>query len=383
MDKLPRPDIGIGIFFEYLRLDDPFSPDFIERAVDGFPHLLSPLAQVQGITSSVMQSPPPAVEEKSKLSLKLITGAADFAVSHAAALAGAVQHGAAEAAAHAVHAAQVAGDIVRVLGEEAEQKRQDIVKRAVDMSQQNPAEVFTEFANQILAVGERPSTPLAEPEPEAVANEIRRIPQGRFFRPVTSKWFGETLEVPDEIGPMINPTMNKTILSLVHMYLLLILIVSFPPMNGSRTRFVVRRSCKIMSVSSSESSFLQRIENGRDSMVLLKEKHQMARLDPQLKARVISKKSAPDSPRGESKYDSDPAAETEAPQRIQIDLSLQERMEGKTTNGFLPCARVSSPRRKGNECASVKSSVSEGSRRKKKTKDPKNVDLKKSMSYNL
>lgn len=43
MDALQRPDIGEGIFFEYLRRDNPISKEFIERVVDGFPFLLSPI----------------------------------------------------------------------------------------------------------------------------------------------------------------------------------------------------------------------------------------------------------------------------------------------------------------------------------------------------
>jgi hypothetical protein len=49
MVSFPRPDIAKGIFFEYLRTDDPMSTDFRDHVVDGFPFLLSPLSQVKGI----------------------------------------------------------------------------------------------------------------------------------------------------------------------------------------------------------------------------------------------------------------------------------------------------------------------------------------------
>ena len=48
MDRFPRADIAEGIFYEYLRYDDPISPELRERVVDGFPFLLAPLAQVKG-----------------------------------------------------------------------------------------------------------------------------------------------------------------------------------------------------------------------------------------------------------------------------------------------------------------------------------------------
>jgi hypothetical protein len=52
IDTFPRPDMARGIFYEYLRADDPMSMDARNHFVDGFPFLLAPLAQVRGITSA-------------------------------------------------------------------------------------------------------------------------------------------------------------------------------------------------------------------------------------------------------------------------------------------------------------------------------------------
>lgn len=41
-----------GIFYEYLRADEPMSMDARNHFADGFPFLLAPLAQVRGITSA-------------------------------------------------------------------------------------------------------------------------------------------------------------------------------------------------------------------------------------------------------------------------------------------------------------------------------------------
>lgn len=330
MDAFPRSDIGHGIFFEYLRLDDPFSADFLERAVDGFPHLLSPLAQVQGISSPVMQAPPKPSGGPLKAFFKTT---ADSVSSQAAGIAGVVQHVAGETAAMAAQAAQSAGDVIRHFGEEAEQKRQDVWERMVEMSHQNPAEVFAEFSAQVLAVGEQMDKGVpAEAEPQ----EVREIslPHGQFFHPARSKWFGKTLDAPDEIGPMNNPTMNKTILSLVHLYLLLILIVSFPPTNSNRTRFV-RRSCKMMCESSSESSLIKRITSGRDSILWLKERNQSLMRDHQgirgSGKNVAPKASAIDTKHAElhPEDEHDPAVDSNVPQRIHIDLHLKGGIERK------------------------------------------------------
>jgi hypothetical protein len=71
-------------------------------------------------------------------------------------------------------------------------------------------------------------------------------PRGRAFGSPLTRWLGESQEatLPDEIGPMIHPTMNltrKVFLAMVHLYLMLLLIVSLPGSPSTRTKLVVRR----------------------------------------------------------------------------------------------------------------------------------------------
>jgi hypothetical protein len=259
LDTFTRPDVGHGIFFEYLRTDDPFSHDFLQRVVDGFPFLLAPLAQVHGITSSVLQAPypEPTKEATHAILLKAVGGAVDAFSSHAAGLANAMHQGASDTAANAAHVVHSAGEALRHFGEEAERRRAGTWEHIVALSQQHPGEVLAQMVFRSKSEGKRD-----EPDPEEVPQQdeivIRRnVPHGKIFRPTTSKWFGETMDAPDEIGPMVHHTMNKTILTLVHLYLLLILIVSFPPRNANKTRFVVRRSCKGILVFPSETSLKQ------------------------------------------------------------------------------------------------------------------------------
>ncbi|CAB9511768.1 expressed unknown protein [Seminavis robusta] len=340
MDSFPRPDIGNGIFFEYLRTDDPFSPDFLERAVDGFPFLLAPLAQIQGITSSVLQAaapePEPAKEPAHAFIIKTVGGAAEAFTSHAANLAAAMQQGASDTAANAANTVHSAGDAMRQFGEEAERKRVAAWNQMVAISQQHPADVFAQMVAR--AKGEKrtePVIPVEEPEEIVLRSNA---PHGKIFRQTTSKWFGETMDAPDEIGPMIHPTMNKTILSLVHFYLLLILIVSFPPTNASKTRFVVRRSCKMIPVSSSELSLggLDLDSSEKETIVPRREQYRPVQAE-YVNPRGSGKKVAPEPPGSDDEcclypgYDSDPASEGFSPQRIHIDLSSQDGRESTTT----------------------------------------------------
>jgi hypothetical protein len=74
----------------------------------------------------------------------------------------------------------------------------------------------------------------------------KSAPRGRAFGSPLTRWLGESQEatLPDEIVPMIHPTMNltrKVFLAMVHLYLMLLLIVSLPGSPNTRTKLVVRR----------------------------------------------------------------------------------------------------------------------------------------------
>lgn len=340
MDSFPRPELATAIFFEYLRTDDPFSPDFMERVVDGFPHLLAPLAQVQGITASVMQEPSSSPKPAGgvQTAFKAISGVADSLSSHAVGAVGAMQQGVADTAANAVNAAQATGDAMRHFGEEAERKRVTTWKSMVALSHQNPVEVVSQLATkakenpaelfaQLAAKfkGEHTEDPPEEENASMLVAEKDAAPHGRVFRSTTSQWFGEVLEATDEIAPIMHPTMNKTILSLVHMYLLLILIVSFPATNTSRTRFRVRRSSKLMSASSSEASFMK---YGQESDLFSPGAHKTAHNG------YRNGKTAMPAPCLSAEEDTDPANEaSRSPQKIHIDFSSLEGTDSKA-RGF-------------------------------------------------
>lgn len=254
MDIFERPEIARGIFFEYLRLDDPFSLDFIERTVDGFPFLLAPLAQIEGISAPVPQQPP-TKSAGGNVILKTLGGAAEAISSKAAGLAGTMQHNAANAMADAAKKVKSAGDDLRQIAEQMDRKREDLWKHLSSMNHHDAMKLLSEIMSKSQV--EEDSSAQNETDVEMPRENIMNAPHGRVFRCSTSRWFGETLEAPDEIAPMMHSTMNKNVLSLVHLYLLLLLIVSFPGTQGNRTTFVVRRNAKSISLSSSESSLVK------------------------------------------------------------------------------------------------------------------------------
>jgi hypothetical protein len=87
--------------------------------------------------------------------------------------------------------------------------------------------------------------------------QLQRESLGRAFGYPFSRWFSETYRAPDEIGPMkIHPRMGltrKVFLAFVHVYLLLMFIVSFPGSRTTRTKMMSRsKDSSARKVSDSE-----------------------------------------------------------------------------------------------------------------------------------
>ena len=133
MDSFPRPDIAAGIFFEYLRWDDPMSFDFLDRVVDGFPFLLAPLSQVKGITSAIVSQTSSSIAQQGGGSqtnpvLKALEGFGEAVSSTSNNIAGFVQHSANEITTNAMNSVRSVGDAARNLGDEVERRRDRIGK---------------------------------------------------------------------------------------------------------------------------------------------------------------------------------------------------------------------------------------------------------------
>lgn len=258
MDSFHRPDIAAGIFYEYLRLDDPMSTDFIDRVVDGFPFLLAPLYQVKGVTSSIlMQQGPSSAKKGSQGNHRLAKAFGDLSealTSRASNFADFVQYSAGEVTNGAVNTVRSVGDAARNLGGEMERRR-DLIGKHVSgfassfygRSRKSLAPVLPKWIENM--------THLHIPESdEQESNEHR----GSFFARSFSQFFKNEASPSalDEIIPMIHPSTNSTqrfFFGVVHLYLLLLLIVSFPAQLTTRTKLVVVRKTA-QALSDSENS---------------------------------------------------------------------------------------------------------------------------------
>jgi hypothetical protein len=260
MDILPRPDIAKGIFFEYLRFDDPISPDFREHVVDGVPFLLGPLAQIKGIA---LPSPSftHTYDNQGNALSRAVDGLSDAITSQASDFMDFLQRGVEEMSDRAVKISESAKEAAQTLATEMDRRRDLMwtsmlsasehsmnilsgrvrhpvtwVSNLMGSSHRNQHQVASlVFPSTVRpAAGKRPLMPL-------------QVPRGRVLRNPFSYWFGEAphIQAPDEIEPMVvHPTANmshKMFWGLVHVYLLLLLIVSLPGYN-TRTKFVLRRS---------------------------------------------------------------------------------------------------------------------------------------------
>jgi len=163
--------------------------------------------------------------------------------------------------------AESAGNATKELGEaakdlsvELDRRRDSIIKHTVaapvnfvKLLMRDP-ETTESISNWLAGFTDKAVAP-ETPTEEVFVAPTRRAPRGRVFGYPVSRWFGEDFHAPDEIGPMkIHPTINKIILALVHLYLLLLFIVSFPGSYSARTKLVVRRSYRENSDSESDTS---------------------------------------------------------------------------------------------------------------------------------
>eukprot|EP00977_Amphora_coffeiformis_P006999 scaffold1515_cov162-Amphora_coffeaeformis.AAC.11 len=221
METFPRPDIAKGILFEYLRYDDPISPQFRDNVVQGFPFLLAPLAQVKGVQlpiskvgTSASASLPPHKALWQVLEVASAT-AADWA------------SGASQAALEA--ASQQAAALGRFVENGAQNMLQEGNRRRVMLI--HHVQGLPDFIRGVIT-----STP-----PAVVVNDTLLLDP--LEEDPTMSRLAQFLRdniYPDEIGPPVREVhpRRQVYILLVHLYLLLLLIVSFP---ASYTTKLIRR----------------------------------------------------------------------------------------------------------------------------------------------
>lgn len=258
MDSFPRPDVAKGIFYEYMRFDDPISSDFNERVVDGFPFLLGPLAQVKGMPHAIqmndalMSSSSTGGPKPAGLG-KAVGNFAESMTYRAGDFAGWVHHGASGAACNVANAAKNLGATARSVGQGLERRRDELWNQVSNLPDNGK-----QFLNRRMNARTSRPDELAV----SVAHYMKRrrrafmiqtsknqrradVPRGRVFRSSISYWFG----VQDDEGPTIPKSKSSSrstfwgrllFVCMAHLYLLLLLIVSLP--GGTQyTKLVVRR----------------------------------------------------------------------------------------------------------------------------------------------
>ena len=239
MDTFARPDMAEGIFYEYLRYDNPISPDLRDRVVDGFPFLLGPLAQVRGIHighhAAAKENPEnPLFRSLASFASSTSSVASDwFDATHRD-----FNHMVDETKTHLDTMKQE----MHKLSDEFHRRREQMVKQIASMPQSFMSSLsqVEDYVEDVPSWAEQNVTP-------SEAIDTRREPMGRYFGYPLSRWLGESYyHASDEIGPMrVHPTMNRTrkvFLALVHLYLLLLFIVSFPGSYSTRTKILIRKS---------------------------------------------------------------------------------------------------------------------------------------------
>lgn len=250
MDVFPRPDIAKGLFSEYLN-DNPISVDARAHFADGFPFLLAPLAQVKGMSSAVPT--PPSGGRKGKGAPahghghpvhRLMDAAAHSAgavQTQAHALSRWMQDGAAGVSSSAIGGAL---GVARGLNEELDKQRRELLENAVAL-QKEGIEMLAALIKQSTEDEIQGGTALsvvhqAFPSLSPFSNGFDTYNREDVARPSLSP----TPFAPDAIGIKIEPTMNFThrlFFTTVHVYLLLLFVLSLPGSYTTRRLVIVKR----------------------------------------------------------------------------------------------------------------------------------------------
>jgi len=147
---LPRPDIAEGIFFEYLRYDDPISPDLRQKVVDGFPFLLAPLAQVKGVNLNQQPHSKETVDRENPL-FRAVTNFSAFLSSHAGEVLEMAKQHLDEAASHAQNGAHLMLEGAQSFAGELNRRREEVSKHMLSLVPDAVVNIFlTEQGNEML-----------------------------------------------------------------------------------------------------------------------------------------------------------------------------------------------------------------------------------------
>lgn len=248
LEIFSSPGMGKGIFFEYLRGDDPISFDARDHFVDGFPFLLAPLAQVKGISSPV-QKPEFTETIKSeervgaiKYFSNFISQGVEFMDTRSSEVSSWIEGNVNKTITNVANTFHAISSNTQNVRPTLERRREEVWHQIVSASENSSRFL----SNRIPRMKRGKESMTSDGNISLMENDndildiLSEIPKG---------------PISDEIGVIIEAKMNFThqlFLYMVHFYLLLLLIVSVP--DSYTTRLVVKRSSSVDSDSDNEES---------------------------------------------------------------------------------------------------------------------------------
>ncbi len=275
MDTFPHPEIGRGIFYEYLRDDDPMSAEAREHFVDGFPFLLAPLAQLKGFVSrSDASNSRDSQKVKSQTSdrniQKSLLDAFDHVQNRVDGATTWVQNNIQGGVSNVNQAIRTIQSTTHDIGSNIQNFSSDLDKRRGELWRQM---IYNRDESMRFVLSSIPFLPKNTDALDSKQTDDTNLHSDGYnmdlnnktekdifiFSPQIAKMLGDSSKqrpVSDEIGVIIEPTMSFThmlFLYLVHFYLVLLLIVSVP--DSSSTQVVKRSSASTLD---SESDHMER-----------------------------------------------------------------------------------------------------------------------------
>lgn len=228
MDIFPRPDIARGIFAEYMN-KNPISLDAKAHFTDGFPFLLAPLAQVKGMSSAIPQiQSPKKVEFQSSNPMHRMFDTAMNSFNKMNAQANSfsswMQGNAADVSSNMGNVFGSFLGAARGLGSELDRQRLEFFESAMALKEEG-----MEMLSSLM------KTSTIEEAPSL-------SPFSREFDAYNEDSQSSQEILPDEIGIEIEPSMNfshSLFFVSVHVYLMLLFVVSFPA--SYQSKLVVKR----------------------------------------------------------------------------------------------------------------------------------------------
>lgn len=241
VDIFPSPDVAKGIFYEYLRGDDPISPDARNHFADGFPFLLAPLAQVKGFSSPVQvqdstSEPNHTGDRNAKFELgEMFENTLNLLNSHTSQVSDWVQGNLQGGVSNMANGSRAVISATQNLGSELYRRRINMWGHMVDLPEQS-----FKFITNRLPLGKRTHLKHVVSFQDAPSEgNTSTLGKGRKLLHSDSS---TKRQISEEFGVVVGPSRNFThmlFLYMVHLYLVLLLIVSLP--DSYTIRLVVKR----------------------------------------------------------------------------------------------------------------------------------------------